>query len=55
MEESQGRLPGGGDNARGLTSGGTDEGGDDERTEALGKPLPHRGPKSPRSTLAGHG
>lgn len=55
MEESQGRLPGGGDNARGLTSGGTDEGGDDERNEALGKPLPHCGPKSPQSTLAGDG
>ena len=53
LEENRGRLPGGGDNARGLASGGTDEGGVDQWNEVLGKTLPHSGPKTPRSTLPG--
>lgn len=53
LEENQGKLRGGGDNARGLASGGTDEGGVDQWNEVLGKTLPYPGPKTPRSTLPG--
>lgn len=54
LEENQGKLLGGGDNAaEGLASGGTDEGGVDQWNEVLGKTLPYPGPKTPQSTLPG--